>query len=81
MSEKTDRQKAEKIVADNRKAFHDYHILETFEAGIALTGGRGSARLRDRFPWHARSNPNRCGGWGTEESDVRPDDVPDVRRR
>ena len=25
-------------IADNRKAFHDYHILETFEAGIALLG-------------------------------------------
>ena len=26
------------LIADNRKAFHDYHILETFEAGIALLG-------------------------------------------
>ena len=25
-------------IADNRKAFHDYHILETFEAGIVLHG-------------------------------------------
>lgn len=28
----------EKIVAKNRKAWHDYHILEKFEAGIALLG-------------------------------------------
>jgi SsrA-binding protein len=28
-------------IADNRKAFHDYHILETFEAGIALLGTEG----------------------------------------
>jgi SsrA-binding protein len=28
----------EKIVATNRKARHDYFILETFEAGIALLG-------------------------------------------
>src|SRR3972149_11168606 len=27
-----------KIVATNRKAFHNYHIGESFEAGIALTG-------------------------------------------
>jgi SsrA-binding protein len=55
MSEKTDRQKAEKIVADNRKAFHDYHILETFEAGVALLGTEvkaireGRVNLRDSF--------------------------------
>ncbi|HZU07514.1 MAG TPA: SsrA-binding protein SmpB [Chloroflexota bacterium] len=28
----------EKQYANNPKAFHDYHILETVEAGIALTG-------------------------------------------
>jgi SsrA-binding protein len=38
MAEKTERQKAEKIIAENRKASHDYHLLETFEAGIALVG-------------------------------------------
>ncbi len=27
-----------KIVAQNKKAFHDYDILETLEAGIVLTG-------------------------------------------
>ncbi len=27
-----------KIVAKNRKARHDYHILETYEAGVALKG-------------------------------------------
>ena len=27
-----------KQIAKNRKAFHEYEILETFEAGIALTG-------------------------------------------
>ena len=26
------------IVSTNRKAFHEYHILETFEAGIQLKG-------------------------------------------
>jgi SsrA-binding protein len=28
----------EKIVATNRKAFHDYHVEEKFEAGIVLRG-------------------------------------------
>jgi SsrA-binding protein len=43
------------LIADNRKAFHDYHILETFEAGIALLGTEvkgireGKANLRDSF--------------------------------
>jgi SsrA-binding protein len=42
-------------IADNRKAFHDYHILETFEAGVALLGTEvkgireGQANLRDSF--------------------------------
>lgn len=29
---------AERVVAQNRKAHHDYAILETFEAGLVLTG-------------------------------------------
>jgi SsrA-binding protein len=45
----------ETLIADNRKAFHDYHILETFEAGIALLGTEvkgireGKANLRDSY--------------------------------
>lgn len=44
-----------KIVATNRKAYHDYNIDETYEAGIALTGTeiqsvrRGMVSLRDSF--------------------------------
>ncbi len=44
-----------KIVATNRKAFHDYHVGETYEAGIALTGTeiksvrQGMVSLRDSF--------------------------------
>ena len=29
---------AEKLIAENRRARHDYHLLERIEAGIALTG-------------------------------------------
>ncbi len=32
------KQKQYKDIAKNRRAFHDYEILETFEAGIELTG-------------------------------------------
>ena len=35
---KTAREEAQKNIAENRKAFHDYHILETYEAGVALLG-------------------------------------------
>jgi len=28
----------EKVIATNRKAFHNFHILETYEAGIVLRG-------------------------------------------
>jgi SsrA-binding protein len=44
-----------KIIATNRKARHDYHIEDTFEAGIVLTGSEikslraGQANLRDGF--------------------------------
>ena len=55
MAEKTERQKAEKNVAENRKALHDYHILETFETGLALLGTEvkaireGRVNLRDSY--------------------------------
>ena len=29
---------AEKLIANNKKAYHDYEILESYEAGIALAG-------------------------------------------
>ena len=51
----TERQAAQRIVAENRKALHDYHILESFEAGIALQGTEvksireGRVNLRDSF--------------------------------
>lgn len=44
-----------KVVAENRKARHDYHIHETYEAGIALTGTEvkslraGRANLKDSY--------------------------------
>jgi SsrA-binding protein len=53
--EKTEREAAQKNIAENRKAFHDYHILETFETGVVLRGTEvksireGQVNLRDSF--------------------------------
>ena len=55
MKEKTERELAQANIAENRKAFHDYHVLDTFEAGIALLGTEvkaireGRVNLRDSF--------------------------------
>src|SRR5213596_3357588 len=52
---KSEREQAQKSIAENRKAFHDFHILETFEAGIVLLGTEvkaireGKVNLRDSF--------------------------------
>ena len=32
------KQRGIKTIADHRKAFHEYHILERFEAGLVLSG-------------------------------------------
>jgi SsrA-binding protein len=29
---------AVKVIAENRKARHEYHLLDRYEAGIVLTG-------------------------------------------
>jgi len=45
----------QKYIAQNRKARHDYTVLETFECGIALKGSEvkslrlGQVQLRDSF--------------------------------
>jgi SsrA-binding protein len=55
MADKTEREKAQSYIAENRKAFHDYHLLETFEAGVVLLGTEvkaireGRVNLRDSF--------------------------------
>ena len=55
MTDKSEREKAKANIAENRKAFHDYHLLEQFEAGIVLLGTEvkaireGRVNLRDSF--------------------------------
>ena len=45
----------QRLIADNRKARHDYHLFETYEAGVELLGTEvkaireGRVNLRDSF--------------------------------
>ncbi|MBZ0136412.1 MAG: SsrA-binding protein SmpB [Planctomycetes bacterium] len=34
-----DEESGRKVIASNRRAYHDYHVLEKYEAGLKLTGG------------------------------------------
>src|SRR5205814_3702704 len=53
MKKKTARELAQVNIAENRKAHHDFHLLETFEAGLVLLGTEvkaireGRVNLRD----------------------------------
>ena len=55
MPEPSHEKTTERPIAENRKARHDYHILETYEAGIALLGTEvkaireGRVNLRDSY--------------------------------
>ena len=54
-AQKTEREQAQRTIAENRKARHDYHILDTWEAGVALLGTEvksireGRVNLRDSY--------------------------------
>ena len=55
MPENTASEVARRLIAGNRKARHDYHILDTWEAGVALLGTEvksireGRVNLRDSY--------------------------------
>ena len=55
MAEKTERERAHRVIAENRKARHHYDVLETWEVGIALLGTEvkaireGRVNLRDSY--------------------------------
>ena len=55
MAEKTERERAHRVIAENRKARHDYHVVETWEVGIVLLGTEvkaireGRVNLRDSY--------------------------------
>ncbi len=50
-----EKEKARRIIAQNRTARHDYFVIESYEAGIALYGTevkslrKGAANLKDSF--------------------------------
>lgn len=45
----------ERLIASNKKAFHDYHVIDTMEVGVVLEGTEvkslreGKANLRDSY--------------------------------
>ena len=55
MSEKKKSTEKDRVIATNREAYHNYFILETFEAGIQLTGTEvksvraGKVTLKDGY--------------------------------
>ena len=52
------RQQGVKEIASNRKAFHDYYVLERYEAGIELKGTEvksvraGTLNLKDSYYYY-----------------------------
>jgi SsrA-binding protein len=50
-----EKSQGQKIITTNREAYHNYHLLETFEAGIQLTGTEvksaraGRVNLKDAY--------------------------------
>lgn len=50
-----DERAGQRLIADNRKARHDYHLFETFEAGVELLGTEvkaireGRVNLKDSY--------------------------------
>jgi SsrA-binding protein len=73
-----------KLIADNRKARHEYHLLERYEAGLVLTGtevkslregrvslGQAFAEVRDGEVWlvGAHISPYEAGSTGSHDPD------------
>ncbi len=76
------RSPADRTVATNRRARHDYAIEETFEAGMVLTGPEvkslraGRASLSDAY---ARVDPTGTAVW-VENLHIPPYEMADTRR-
>jgi len=55
VAEKREADPSRRLIAENRKARHDYHVLDTWETGVALLGTEvkaireGRVNLRDSF--------------------------------
>ena len=75
-----------KVVARNRRAFHKYHVIETFDGGLSLTGPEvkslraGDASLDDGFGrvdggevflWNVHIAPYKQGSLHVEQTPAR----------
>jgi len=75
-----------KTITVNKKAYHDYHILESYEAGIALKGSEiksirmGRVNIRDAYArpekgelwlYNSHISAYQAGGFNTHEPDRR----------
>ena len=55
MAEPVDKKDAKESIARNKRARHDYHIIDTWEAGVVLTGSEvkslrdGKANIADSY--------------------------------
>jgi SsrA-binding protein len=73
-----------KTITVNKKAYHDYHIVESFEAGLALKGSEiksirmGSVNIRDAYAkaengelwlYNSHVSAYQAGGFNTHEPD------------
>ena len=79
------KEKGRSVIAQNRKARHDYAIIDTYEAGVALLGTEvkslrlGRASLVDAFAiplgWKAarilEEEPGRQGAMAARDAEVR----------
>jgi len=78
------RDAGQKLISDNRQARHNYHLLEHWEAGIALTGGEvkslraGQVQLKDSYGmlregqiylFNCHISPYANAGYATHEPD------------
>ena len=64
MAKETAKDQRNRLIAQNKKARHDYHIVDTYEAGIVLLGTEvKSLRRAGRSWWTASSGSTtaRCG--------------------
>jgi SsrA-binding protein len=75
-----------KTITVNKKAYHDYHIEESYEAGIALTGSEiksirlGRVNIKDAYAradkgelwlYNSHVSAYQVGGFNTHEPDRR----------
>ena len=55
------KKKGMKLIANNKKAFHDYFIEDTYEAGIAPCRNRGNISAYGQMQHQGVLYP--CGEW------------------